>query len=101
MKLNRHAKNIFFLVKKTESLEAINRFLSAIDLFYLEYLLPRGIKCEALEKGCRNKQVIKWICDGINQDLNHKIYLPLNEMEVEKTKKLINELNDNKFYTLG
>lgn len=94
-------KKYFLSSKKTESLEAINRFLSAIDLFYLEYLLPRGIKCEALEKGCRNKQVIKWICDRINQDLNHKIYLPLNEMEVEKTKKLINELNDNKFYTLG
>ncbi len=94
-------KKYFLSSKKTKTLEAINRFLSAIDLFYSEYLIPRGIRCEALENGCRNKQVIKWICDGINQDLKQKIYLPLNDEEVEITKKLINELNDIKFYQLG
>lgn len=94
-------KKYFLSSKKTKSLEAINRFLSAIDLFYSEYLLPRGIKCEPLENGCRNKQVIKWICDGINQDIKQKVYLPLSDDEVEITKKLVDELDERKFYTFG
>lgn len=94
-------KKYFLSSKKTKSLEAINRFLSAIDLFYSEYLIPRGIKCEALENGCRNKQVIKWICDGINQDIKQKIYLPLSDEEVKVTRKLVCELDENKFYPFG
>lgn len=94
-------KKYFLSSKKTKSLEAINRFLSAIDLFYSEYLIPHGIKCEPLENGCRNKQVIKRICDGINQDIKQKIYLPLSDDEVEITKKLVYELDENKFYTFG
>lgn len=94
-------KKYFLSSKKTKSLEAINRFLSAIDLFYSEYLLPRGIKCESLENGCRNKNVIKWICDGINQDIKQKIYLPLSDDEVEVTRTLVEELDESKFYTFG
>lgn len=94
-------KKYFLSSKKTKSLEAINRFLRAIDLFYKDYLLPSGITCKALENGCRNKQVIKWVCESLNQDLKQQVYLPLSIDEVNVARRLAEDLNDKKFYTLG
>lgn len=45
---------------KAHRKEAVNRFLSAIDLFYKNYIKKMGgIECSALEGGCRNNEMIE------------------------------------------
>lgn len=94
-------KEYFISSEKAEGEEAIRRFLSAIDMFYSEYLLPREIFCEALEKKCRNQEVIQRICKSLNQDLHTKIYLPLAGKDLDESIQLINELNTSRYYQLG
>lgn len=94
-------KKYFLSSKRAKSLEAIQRFLSAMDMFYAEYLVPHKIECETLKEGCRNQEVIKRICQSLNQELNQKIFLPLEDDEIKKAEKLINKLNTDNFFQLG
>ncbi|RXS75236.1 hypothetical protein [Blautia faecicola] len=88
--------------KKVKGVEAVNRYLSAIDLFYSEYISKLGgICCPALERGCRNKHLITNICRNLNQELEREIYVPIDEKELACLHTIIDQLNVNNFYQYG
>lgn len=94
-------KEYFISSKKAEKVESIRRFLSAIDMFYSDYLVPRRMYCRTLENKCRHKEVIHRICQSLNHDFNQKIFLPLEDKDMEKSLQLIAELDDSNFFQLG
>ncbi len=94
-------KYYFEKSKKATTIEAIQRYLTAIDQFY-KYIKGRGIIWEHLEGGCRNKQIVHDICVSLNDELKQKIYLPFDE---EKAVKIVEEqialLNKDNFFQFG
>lgn len=87
--------------KKANSLEAIQRFLTAIDQFF-KYLKNKKIVNSHLEDGCRRKDVIHRICIGLNEELEQKIYLPFDgKEELKLVEEQIKLLNKNNFYQFG
>ncbi|MBP3476061.1 MAG: hypothetical protein J6K48_07050 [Lachnospiraceae bacterium] len=96
-------KYYFEKSKKATTIEAIQRYLTAIDQFY-KYIKERdrGITWEHLEGGCRNKQIVHDICVSLNDELKQKIYLPFDE---EKAVKIAEEqialLNKDNFFQFG
>lgn len=94
-------KYYFEKSKKATTIEAIQRYLTAIDQFY-KYIKGRDITWEHLEGGCRNKQIVHDICVSLNDELKQKIYLPFDE---EKAIKIAEEqialLNKNNFFQFG
>lgn len=87
--------------KKATSIEAVQRFLTAIDYFY-RYLREKGVRCEWLEGGCRRKETVHNICISLNNELEQKIYLPFDgEYELEIANEQIKLLNNQNFYQFG
>ena len=86
--------------RKATSLEAIQRFLTAIDQFF-KYLKNKKIVNSHLEDGCRRKEVIHRICIGLNEELEQKIYLPFDgKNELKIVEEQIKLLNKNNFYNI-
>ncbi len=98
----KHACKAYFEnSKKATSIEAVQRYLTAIDQFY-KYIEKDGIECKALKNGCRRKEVVHDICMSLNDELKQNIYLPFdNEEEIKIVEEEIGLLNKNKFYQLG
>lgn len=98
----KHAcKEYFETSKKATSIEAVQRYLTAIDQFY-KYIEKDGIECNVLKNGCRRKEVVHDICMSLNQELKQNIYLPFdNEAEIKVVEEEIGLLNRNKFYQFG
>lgn len=87
--------------KKANSLEAIQRFLTAMDQFF-KYLKNKKIINSRLEDGCRRKDVVHRICIGLNEELKQKIYLPFDgKEELKVAKEQLKLLNKNNFYQFG
>jgi len=87
--------------KKATSIEAVQRFLTAVD-YFCKYLKENNIRCEKLEGGCRKKKIVHDICVSLNNELEQKIYLPFDgEKELEIAEKQIALLNRKNFYQLG
>lgn len=94
-------KYYFETSKRATSIEAIQRFLTAIDQFF-SYAKGREIKWRYLKEGCRNKQIVHDVCLSLNNELSQKIYLPFDEeKEVKIAKEQIELLNKNNFYQFG
>ena len=88
--------------KKAKGIAAINRYLSAIDLFYSEYISKLGgINCPALERGCRNKYLITSICRNLKQDLRCEIYVPIDDKELTSLYLVMKQLKINNFFQYG
>lgn len=88
--------------KKAKGIEAINRYLSAIDSFYSEYISKLGgITCPALEHGCRNKELIANICRNLQQDLKREIYVPISNNELNNLYTVLNQLKVNNYFQYG
>ncbi len=87
--------------KKATSIEAVQRFLTAMDYFY-RFLKENGIRCESIEAGCRRKEIVHGICVNLSNELEQKIYLPFDD---EQELKIVNEqltlLDKRNFYQLG
>lgn len=87
--------------KKATSIEAVQRFLTAMDYFY-RYLKENDIICESLETGCRRKEIVHDICVNLNNELEQKIYLPFDgEQELKIVDEQIALLRNQNFYQLG
>ncbi len=86
--------------KKATSIEAVQRFLTAIDQF-CKYTREREIKWRYLENGCRNKQIVHDICVSLNNGLKQKIYLPFDGEEVRNVEEQIAHLNKENFFQFG
>lgn len=94
-------KYYFETSKRATSIEAIQRFLTAIDQF-TSYAKKREIKWRYLKESCRNKQIVHDVCVSLNNELSQKIYLPFDEeKEVRILKEQIELLNRNNFYQFG
>ncbi|MBD5548100.1 MAG: hypothetical protein HDQ97_11985 [Lachnospiraceae bacterium] len=94
-------KYYFETSKRATSIEAIQRFLTAIDQFS-SYAKERKIEWRYLKEGCRNKQIVHDVCLSLNNELSQKIYLPFDEeKEVKIAKEQIELLNKNNFYQFG
>lgn len=87
---------------KVQGKEAVNRFLSAIDLFYKDYIKKMGgIECSALEGGCRNNEMIEEIEQGLKTKLKQEIYYPINDAVEIEIIQICNNLKKSDFYKLG
>lgn len=87
--------------KKATSIEAVQRFLTAMDFFF-RFLKENNVSCENLEGGCRRKEIVHDICVSLNTELKQKIYLPFdNEQELRIVNEQIALLNKQNFYQLG
>lgn len=87
--------------KKATSIEAVQRFLTAIDQF-CKYTKEREIEWRYLEGGCRNKQIVHDICVSLNDELKQKIYLPFDEeKEVKIAEEQIALLDKDNFFQFG
>ena len=87
--------------KKATSIEAVQRFLTAVD-YFCKYLKENNIRCEKLEGGCRKKKTVHDICVSLNNELEQKIYLPFDgEKELKIVESQIALLNRQNFYQLG
>ncbi len=94
-------KHYFVDSKKATSIEAVQRFLTAIDQFY-KHIKKRGITWEHLESGCRNKQIVHDICISLNKELKQKIYLPFDgKEEIKIAEEQLERLNKDSFYQYG
>lgn len=94
-------KYYFETSKRATSIEAIQRFLTAIDQFSI-YAKGKEIEWRYLKEGCRNKQIVHDVCLSLNNILSQKIYLPFDgEKEVKIAKEQIELLNKNNFYQFG
>lgn len=94
-------KYYFEKSKKATTIEAIQRYLTAIDQFY-KYIKERDITWEHLEGGCRNKQIVHDICVSLNDELKQKIYLPFDEAKAVKiAEEQIELLNKDNFFQFG
>lgn len=80
-------KYYFETSKRATSIEAIQRFLTAIDQF-TSYAKKREIKWRYLKESCRNKQIVHDVCVSLNNELSQKIYLPFDE---EKEVRILKE----------
>lgn len=87
---------------KAHRKEAVNRFLSAIDLFYKNYIKKMGgIECSALEGGCRNNEMIEDIEKCLNTKLKQEIYCPIDDKIEIEIIKICNNLKKSDFYKFG
>lgn len=94
-------KYYFETSKRATSIEAIQRFLTAIDQFS-SYAREREIEWKYLKEGCRSKQIVHDVCLSLNNKLSQKIYLPFDEeKEVKIVKEQIELLNKDSFYQFG
>lgn len=94
-------KYYFKTSRKTTSIEAIQRFLTAIDQFF-KYLKDKKIMNCYLEDGCRSKDIVHRICIDLNEELKQKIYLPFDgKEELKIVEEQLNLLNKNNFYQFG
>ena len=65
-------KYYFETSKRATSIEAIQRFLTAIDQF-ISHTKKREFEWRYLKEGCRNKQIVHDICLSLNNELSQKI----------------------------
>lgn len=87
--------------KKATSIEAVQRFLTAID-YFCKYLKENNIRCDKLDGGCRKKRTVHDICASMNNELEQKIYLPFDgEKELKIVEAQIALLSRQNFYQLG
>lgn len=94
-------KYYFEKSKKATTIEAIQRYLTAIDQFY-KFIKGRDITWEHLEGGCRNKQIVHDICVSLDDELKQKIYLPFDEENAVKiAEEQIALLNKDNFFQFG
>lgn len=93
-------RHYFETSKKATSIEAIQRYLTAIDQF-CKYTKGRNFKWRYLEDGCRNKQIIQDICISLNNELKQKIYLPFDGEELKIVEEQIMLLKKKNFYQFG
>ena len=94
-------KYYFETSRRATSIEAIQRFLTAIDQFFI-YAKGREIEWRYLKESCRNKQIVHDVCLSLNNELSQKIYLPFDEeKEVKIAEEQIELLNKNNFYQFG
>lgn len=94
-------KHYFETSKKATSIEAVQRFLTAIDHF-CKYTKDREIEWKYLQDGCRKKQIVHDICISLNNISKQKIYLPFdNEEEIKIVEEQITLLKKENFYQFG
>ncbi len=62
-------KYYFETSKRATSIEAIQRFLTAIDQF-ISHTKKREFEWRYLKEGCRNKQIVHDICLSLNNELS-------------------------------
>ena len=87
---------------KPHTNEQVNRFLSAIDWFYKNYIKKMGgIECSALEGGCRNNEMIEDIEKCLNTKLKQEIYCPIDDKIEIEIIKICNNLKKSDFYKFG
>lgn len=87
--------------KKAKSIEAVQRFLTAIDMFY-KFLEKDDIFCKTLKNGCRKKEVVHDICISLNEELEQKIYLPFENCdELKLVEEQLGFLSKENFFHLG
>lgn len=80
--------------KKTKTMQAINRYLIAIDKFYVNYIKKQGIICDELEAGCHRKEVINDVANSMNEKLgSRRITVPMKSDEIEAMEEVIKTLN--------
>ncbi len=88
--------------KKAKTVQAINRYLIAIDKFYVNYIKKQGIICDELEAGCHRKEVINDVANSMNEKLgSRKITLPMKPDEIEAMEEVIQTLNCESHYQYG
>lgn len=94
-------KKYFESSKKATSIEAIQRYLTAIDQF-CKYTRKSGVTWEYLGSGCRNKQMVHDVCISLNEELKQKIYLPFDKVEeIQIVEKELEHLKKTNFYQFG
>lgn len=87
---------------KVHSKEAIKRFLSAMDLFYKDYIKKMGgINCSTLETGCRNNKMIDEVEKRLNIKLTEEIYYPINDEVENQIINICDNLKKDDFYKFG
>lgn len=87
---------------KAHRKEAVNRFLSAINLFYKNYIKKMGgIECSAREGGCRNNEMIEDIEKCLNTKLKQEIYCPIDDKIEIEIIKICKNLKKSDFYKFG
>lgn len=80
--------------KKTKTMQAINRYLIAMDKFYVNYIKKQGIICDELEAGCHRKEVINDVANSMNEKLgSRRITVPMKPDEIEAMEEVIKTLN--------
>lgn len=88
--------------KKTKTVQAINRYLIAMDKFYVNYIKKQGIICDELEAGCHRKEVINDVVNSMNEKLgSRKIAVPMKPDEIEAMEEVIKTLNCESHYQYG
>lgn len=88
--------------KKTKTVQAINRYLIAMDKFYVNYIKKQGIICAELESGCHRKEVTNDVVNSMNEKLgNRKIAVPMKPDEIEAMEEVIKTLNSESHYQYG
>lgn len=88
--------------KKAKTVQAINRYLIAMDKFYVNYIKKQGIICDELEAGCHRKEVINDVVNSMNEKLgSRKIAVPMKPDEIEAMEEVIKTLNCESHYQYG
>ena len=88
--------------KKAKTVQAINRYLIAMDKFYVNYIKKQGIICDELEVGCHRKEVINDVVNSMNEKLgSRKIAVPMKLDEIEAMEEVIKTLNRESHYQYG
>ena len=88
--------------KKAKTVQAISRYLIAMDKFYVNYIKKQGIKCIELEMGCHRKEVINDVVNSMNEKLGSgKITVSMKPNEIEAMEEVIKTLNCESHYQYG
>ena len=88
--------------KKARKNQAIDRYLIAMDKFYVNYIKKQGIICDELEAGCHRKEVINDVVNSINEKLgNRKITVPMKSDEINAMEDVIKTMNCERHYQYG
>lgn len=94
-------KLYFETSKRVKSIEAINRFLSAMDFLYKNHINKMKIYCACMEDGCRHTEIIRRIIEALDKEIKKGIYLPITEYQEKLINALADNLSDKKFYPYG
>lgn len=88
--------------KKARKNQAIDRYLIAMDKFYVNYIKKQGIICDELEAGCHRKEVINDVVNSVNEKLgNRKITVPMKSDEINAMEDVIKTMNCERHYQYG